>query len=263
MNNLGELYRQAGDYEKAFSLDNQALEIFEKIGLYYKVRREYKMALPLYEYSLIIENEMDPQHSNIAVTLSNLAVHYASTLNNIGLYYKVRGKPEMALPLYEQSLTISENEMDPQHPDIAVTLSNIAGLYVSILEYKKATLHYKRAIKILKKNLKAGDQNPATIIKYASTLNGYAELWRHMRRYKISLIYHTKTLDFRKSKLGPEHIDVASSLHNLGCLYCDIGDYDKAIPLFEKALDIIDNNLGTSNPQFTQIMNNLIFTYGK
>lgn len=257
MNNLGEIYRQLGDLEKTYPLCKQALEIFEKIGLYYNVRREYKMALPLYEHSMIIENVMDPQHS------SDLAVHYASTLNNIGLCYKVKGKPGKALPFYEHSLIISEKVMDPQHPDIAVTLSNIAGLYVSILDYEKATLHYKRAIKIFKTNLEARDQNPATIIKYASTLNGYAELWRHMRKYKISLIYHTKTLDFRKNKLGPKHIDVASSLHNLGCLYCDTRDYDKAIPLFEDALDIIDNNLGTSDPHFTQVMNNLIFAYGK
>lgn len=48
----------------------------------------------------------------------------------------------------------------------------------------------------------------------------------------------------RESTLGPDHLDLAQSLNNLAALYNDRKQFNKAEPLYERALDIktkVDN----------------------
>lgn len=42
----------------------------------------------------------------------------------------------------------------------------------------------------------------------------------------------------REALLGPDHPDLAQSLNNLAALYNDKKQYDKAAPLYERALHI-------------------------
>ena len=47
--------------------------------------------------------------------------------------------------------------------------------------------------------------------------------------------------------LGPNHVDIATSLNNLGLVFKKTGNYDKAIELHEKAKEIRKKKtLGTS-----------------
>jgi tetratricopeptide (TPR) repeat protein len=48
--------------------------------------------------------------------------------------------------------------------------------------------------------------------------------------------------------LGKDHPDVATSLHNLALLYQAQGAYDKAQPLYERSLGILEKVLGKDHP---------------
>src|SRR5207302_1041994 len=54
-----------------------------------------------------------------------------------------------------------------------------------------------------------------------------------------------------------EHRDYAISLDDLAWLYQRIGQYDKALPLYEQALVIRKKVLGEEHPDYAQILNNL------
>ena len=54
--------------------------------------------------------------------------------------------------------------------------------------------------------------------------------------------------------LGPEHPDVARSLNNLGALYKVLGQYGKAKPLYERALQILKKALPSDHPNLAQLM---------
>jgi tetratricopeptide (TPR) repeat protein len=56
--------------------------------------------------------------------------------------------------------------------------------------------------------------------------------------------------------LGPQHPDTASSLNNLALLLKTQGDYAAARPLFERALAIFENVLGTDHPNTKVVRGN-------
>ena len=60
---------------------------------------------------------------------------------------------------------------------------------------------------------------------------------------------------------GPQHPDVAIALNNLAFLYCDIEEYDEALPLYQRALEIIEKVLGPQHPSVATALNNLALLY--
>jgi tetratricopeptide (TPR) repeat protein len=59
----------------------------------------------------------------------------------------------------------------------------------------------------------------------------------------------------------PKHLETAKSLNNLAELYQVMGDYAKAEPLFQQALEIYKKVLGPDDPDTATIVNNLAGLY--
>ena len=53
----------------------------------------------------------------------------ANSLNNLAVSYYNQGKYEQAESLYQSSLAIREKILGKDHPDVATSLNNLAGLY--------------------------------------------------------------------------------------------------------------------------------------
>lgn len=158
LNNLGLLYHQTGQHEKAQVLLNRALDIFEKLGrtdhpayastlnnlagvYVHKIR--LKEAEILYERALTLrEKSLGPEHPEVAKTLNNLAELYRSM-----------GENKKAKPLYERALSINEKVLGHDHMDVGTTLNNLAGLHESLGEYATAIELYERALEIIEKEL--------------------------------------------------------------------------------------------------------------
>ena len=64
----------------------------------------------------------------------------------------------------------------------------------------------------------------------------------------IALRYLQESLEITRRVVGNEHPITASSLNNLGTLYCDKGDYDRALPLLQQSLEIRERVLGEEHP---------------
>ena len=50
-------------------------------------------------------------------------------LNNLAELYQAQGQYAQAEPLFKRSLAIQEKALGPDHPDVATSLNNLAGLY--------------------------------------------------------------------------------------------------------------------------------------
>lgn len=57
-----------------------------------------------------------------------------------------------------------------------------------------------------------------------------------------------RSLSIREKQLGADHPDVAISLHNLGTLYYQQGNYPEAKKLISRALKIWQKSLGDDHP---------------
>ena len=69
-----------------------------------------------------------------------------------------------------------------------------------------------------------------------------------------------RALEIREKTLGPDHPDVAISLHKLAALYYDKGDYGRAEPLYQRALGIREQSpWAQTTPLSPHSLNNLAF----
>ena len=60
--------------------------------------------------------------------------------------------------------------------------------------------------------------------------------------------------------MEPTHPDVATSLNNLAGLYRSQGKYADAEPLYQRALNILEEALGLKHPNTRTVRENYVFT---
>ncbi|MCP4050602.1 MAG: tetratricopeptide repeat protein, partial [bacterium] len=65
-------------------------------------------------------------------------------------------------PLYKRALKINEKALGVDHPDVAISLNNLAELYYNQGRYKEAEPLYRHALKTLKQTL--GTDHPEVAI---------------------------------------------------------------------------------------------------
>jgi tetratricopeptide (TPR) repeat protein len=80
-------------------------------------------------------------------------------------------------------------------------------------------------------------------------------------QYKGGLEKLVEALAIRQKALGEAHPAYASSLSNLAALYQALGDYDKALPLFEQARDLRKKLLTENHPDYAASLDNLAGLY--
>jgi peroxiredoxin/tetratricopeptide (TPR) repeat protein len=116
---------------------------------------------------------------------------------------------------------------------------------------------------------------PATLPVFAQgagsewdTLNQEAmELYR-TGKYDRGVLVARKALEVAEKNVGPNHLDVATSLNNLALLYYTQGRlyraqtrYAQAEPLYKRALAIREKALGPDHPDVAECLNNLAEFY--
>jgi CHAT domain-containing protein len=260
LNNLAELYRAKGDYEKTEPLHLRALAIREKalggehplvatslnnLALLYQAKGDYAKAEPLYQRALdIFEKTFGSEHQEVATSLNNLA-----------LLYQAKGDYAKAEPLLHRTLAIYEKVLGSEHPLVATSLNNLASLYRDKGDYTQAEPLYQRALAIYEKAL--GREHPTV----ATSLNNLAELYRTKGEYAKAEPLLQRALAINEKALGSEHPLVATSLYYLARLYRAKGEYTKAELLSQRALAIDEKALGSEHPEFAADLNNLAELY--
>ena len=102
------------------------------------------------------------------------------TLNKEVMRLYQAGDYKRATAIAEKALKVAEENVGPDHPDVATTLNNLAGLYTAQGEYAKAEPLFKRSLAILEKAL--GPDHPSV----ATSLNNIAALYRATNRPELA-----------------------------------------------------------------------------
>jgi CHAT domain-containing protein len=165
------------------------------------------------------------------------------------------GNYQKAEPLYQRSLAIREKVLGQEHPDVALSLNNLANLYQNMGNYQKAEPLYQRSLAIWEKVL--GQEHPDV----ALSLNNLALLYKEMDNYQKAEPLYQRSLAILEKVLGQEHPLVATSLNNLAVLYKEMGNYQKAKPLYQRSLAILEKVLGLEHPLVATSLNNLALLY--
>jgi tetratricopeptide (TPR) repeat protein len=173
-------------------------------------------------------------------------------LNQIGFYlYRSKADYESAKPLDERSLAILEKVHGKEHPLVATSLNNLAGLHYSQGNSDQAKPLYECSLAIWEKV--HGEEHPSV----ATSLNNLAELHSSQSNYEKAKPLYERALAIREKVFGEEHPLVATSLNNLAGLHSSQSNYEKAKPLYERALAIREKVFGEEHPSVATSLNNL------
>jgi tetratricopeptide (TPR) repeat protein/predicted Ser/Thr protein kinase len=85
----------------------------------------------------------------------------------------------------------------------------------------------------------------------ASLLYNSAVLLRQEGKYEDALAQHRRALAIQERVLGPEHLDVATSLSNLSIVLVHQGKYEEALAQVQHALAIEEAALGATHPNLS------------
>jgi CHAT domain-containing protein/tetratricopeptide (TPR) repeat protein len=153
-----------------------------------------------------------------------------------------QGKYEDAIRLIERSLAIREAALGAEHPDVASTLNNLAGLHLRRGDYARSESLFRRALSISEKA--QGPEHPSV----TSILDNLAQLYFERGDYLRAAPLRERALANREKRFGPAHPNVARALKDLGIVYLAQGEYARAEPLFRRSLEIYEKTLEPGHP---------------
>jgi class 3 adenylate cyclase/Tfp pilus assembly protein PilF len=147
LSNLGNVYMDMGNYQKAIANFMEGLKILEAteedieslessysvIGYVYGQMKDYDNALQYFEKALEISNQL-PEKDRKGVSQQNL-----------GALYEEMGEFEKALEYYEEGLKIKEK--NNYNSGISNTISSIGNIYVKLKNYEKGKLFFENALR--------------------------------------------------------------------------------------------------------------------
>ncbi|XP_061877660.1 nephrocystin-3 isoform X2 [Entelurus aequoreus] len=221
---------------------------------------EYFDALKHYEKNCASEDSM-----------RNLANLYET----LGRFLKDLGLPSQAMAPLQRSLEIRETALDPDHPSVARSLHQLAGVYVQWKKYGNAEQLYKQALEISEN---AYGPEHASV---ARELESLAVLYQKQNKYeqaeklkKRSMKIRQKTahqkghmygftllrrraLQLEELTLGTDSADCAKTLNELGVLYYLQNNLDAAKVFLTRSLQMRQRVLGPDHPDCAQSLNNL------
>ena len=257
---LADVYDKQQDFKTAIDSYNQALNIFQTLqklppnqlsntdiaslqvsesitlsrlaSIYFKIAR-YDAALASYQSMLpLYEKNQDK-------------IGLAQTWNNIGVIYANQSRYGVALEAYNKSLGLVR-ELCCFKGDEAAILNNLSTLYFSLGQNKRALNYADEAGKIYKQ------------LKFDQHINLPKKeielLFDALSNDNISPSFVNRGLATRNNLNDSYRTDItvdwgaAANFNNLGQLYTNIGKYNEAIAMHQKALATysqIENSLGT------------------
>lgn len=175
----------------------------------------------------------------------------ATVLFSIGSAYGRMGDYREAEALLEGALAIQERMLRPDHPDIGLTVNNLAILAGESGDLDRAWELLKRALRIAQ--MTYGSKNKET----ARALTNLAQFHVLLGDYGEAEELFKQLLSMQEGMLGPDHLEVARSLDGFGDLYVRMGKLEPGKRMLLRALAIRMQHQHRNHPDLVPALNNL------
>ncbi|CAF2981601.1 unnamed protein product [Rotaria sp. Silwood2] len=168
----------------------------------------------------------------------------AAVYNDLGLNYKLMKQMDEAVKCFQTSIDLKIKYLTNAHinPSLAITYSNLGGIYFAQQEYEVAAVMYRNAARIYRNK---PDSNQ---ISLSTCYNNIATICKELERYEDALLMYEKSLEIRLSILPSTHPMIATVYNNIAQVYYSQGKSDKASEYWKKALEIQQNSLPSDHP---------------
>ena len=185
---------------------------------------------------------------------ANPEIDDAVSLEERARHARSLGRLDDAASYLELALSLKEEQLGPNHPSVAQTLGQLAGVYAEQGRDEEAEAAYQRAIGI-------NQQSGSRTVLAAKVLSDLALFYLSQGRSDEALPLLESALDIELHVFGPEHPNVASRLAALGLLYRQQGLYDEAEPFLTEALLVRERVYALDDPETTGAMTSLAHLY--
>ena len=235
LNNLGVVYRDLGDSERAIDMYEQAIVVAREIvdptaeartlfnlGLVYEDLWNNGRAIEAYEDSL-----------SVARLLGDRAGE-SRALEKLGAAYSDTGNYQRAIEVYEQSLAVAR-ELGDRAGEVS-PLGHLGVAYSNLGSYQRAIDLYEQTLAITRE---LGDR-----AREGTVLTNLGVVYENLSQYERAIELHEQSLVIVR-ELG-DRAREGRALNNLGNVYVYLDQYERAIDLYERSL-AIDREWGDSS----------------
>uniref|UniRef100_A0A8D3DBL6 Nephronophthisis 3 n=1 Tax=Scophthalmus maximus TaxID=52904 RepID=A0A8D3DBL6_SCOMX len=194
----------------------------------------------------------------------------ANLYETLGRFLKDLGLPSQAVAPLQRSLEIRETALDPDHPSVARSLHQLAGVYVQWKKYGNAEQLYKQALEISENAYGAEHASVARELESLAMLyqkqNKYEQAEK-LRKRSVKIRQKTarqkghmygftmlrrRALQLEELTLGKDSADCAKTLNELGTRVT-AGTH----VFLTRSLEMRQRVLGPDHPDCAQSLNNL------
>jgi nephrocystin-3 len=252
LNSIGMTRYHQGDYSSAMDFFAKGLIIAESnLGSNHPDISKFlnNMALVSEEEDKVEDAEIYYRRS-LHLTEASLGYSHPSTavsLNNLALFFKNMGDYASAEPLYRRALTTTERVAGAHHADTATKLNNLGLLLEAKGDYKKAERYLRRAYAISEKSL--GKNHPDT----ANRLNNLASALIELDRRSEAIPLFLRALSIFQRVLGPEHPTTLACADNVGFVYEEDNQDEKAEKVYKEVIGGVKSSSGLINKNLMRI----------
>ncbi|MDX1585719.1 MAG: tetratricopeptide repeat protein [Balneolaceae bacterium] len=261
MGNLGSLYDDRGDFEKA--LDHYE----EGIGLLSidESEQHRKQLAKLYNYTGVTQVKMGRFEEALQFYKRELELNLdlygtshpsvAGGYNNIGGIYYRRGDIGEAIVYFKRAASSTQLTFGKYHPRVGLIYNNIGACYYEIGDYSQSIEYLKKSAEI--KKATQGAEHPDLALTY----NNIGSIYTEMEQYDEAIDFLNRSLEIREKVLGENHPVLSNNHNSLGLLYLNTGKPDEAITHFSKGLTITETARGPGHPYAAEARTNLAKAY--
>jgi len=179
-----------------------------------------------------------------------------SAMNNVAAARRDLGKSDDGLlQMKEHILEQRRFSLDPDDPDIGVSMCNLMTTYYDLGRFSDAAQLGEETVSFMQR------VHPEDHPHIWTSMSNLAAAYTKLDRHKDALQLKEKVLEWRRRMLPAEDPDIASSMSNLAFSYHSLGRHDKALQLAKDAIALQRQVLSENHPDLAGTMGNLASIY--
>jgi len=182
-------------------------------------------------------------------------VNTADALLKLGIVNQTLGSLKNAEDHFLKALTVLEGQLSPDHPDVAVIMTNLGNIYFELNQPERSEKYHQQALRIRRNAF--GKDDPSV----AQSIYNLAVLYENQHRYDLAVILYRQAINSWSESLGPRHPYVGNALTNLGNVYNIQGNHKKAIDILQRTVAFKKSVFGEQHEEVAQTLINLGTNY--
>lgn len=219
------------DYEECLleSKRNRGMlvSVYNEQGSFYRQTGKYHHSIEAFRKA----------QDEIVFSLGTTCTEYAALVNNMAGTYRLAGRYDEAIRLFQDAIRIYREAGEENSYACANVHKNLSLAYQETGKTEPAVSHLRLALNLVKA---IEDHKQESVVIYSNLTALYHKAGSTLKAIQCmdqALQHFEKYCDIKNAYYG-------ASLNSLGGFLCGLGEYSRAIEIYEKAAEYTLNNFG-------------------